>query len=770
MLERIKRVKGIGLLHDADGRQHTFKKATLVYADNGVGKSTLASIFRSCASNDPDLIRRRKTIDGIYQPEVLLQFSNGQQSEFENMGWSNSHPELLVFDADFVEQNVYAGGQVTTDQRKNLLQFALGTNAVNTQREYDQADNAALAASQLARDLTNQLTGFHRGVSMQQFRDLAEVADADDQIAALNERIVESQNIGLIQAKAMPKKLDEPTFDVAQIFATFESSLVDIDLAAEQRVKQHLDSHAKPNLERWISDGHALGEVESCPYCDQSLEGVDLIQAYRSYFNQDYNLLKNSVADLTRLISITTPEAIIERLQASFATASAIIDGWQEHVEIPPPEFDSEAVKQKLSAIRGRLDALRLAKEANLLESVGSDDTKNELIGIWDELVGIVKSCNDGIDNSVNLITAYKASLAAVNPDGLRQAIANLELAKVRHQEDVIDLFSQLDAALAQEVATKAEKQNKKDALNIIMQTTLERYKGRINQLLSNFGAQFSIPNIDFNYRGGLRGNYNLLMRGSNIELAGGIPDFKTSLSESDKRTLAFAFFIASVESDSDLANKIVVIDDPMCSLDLNRKQQTRLILKRVHDTCEQLIVLVHDIHFMRSLRDYILRGSAPQNIVCMKLKTVVNRYSDFDTIEVDKECENAYFKCHRVLGEYLNGTAQSSMEVARSIRPMLEGYLHRRFPGLINSGLLFGQVIDAINIAQQGSPLVHAQNITDALNEINSYAGQFHHDTNPSADQVQIIDGELRQFVERAINVVHAGMAYSFRVWRAGT
>ncbi len=760
MLERIHRVKGIGLLHDADGRQHSLKKATLVYADNGVGKSTLASIFRSCASNDPELIRRRKTIDGNCQPEVLLQFSNGQQSSFANANWSNSHPELLVFDADFVEKNVYAGGQVSTDQRKNLLQFALGSSAVTAQREYDQADSDALAASQLVRDLTNQLMGFHQGVSLQQFRDLAEVPDADNQITALNERVVEAQNIGLIQAKALPKKLDEPAFDLTNIFRIFESSLTDIDLAAEQRVKQQLDSHAKPNLERWISDGHAYGETESCPYCDQPLEGVELIQAYRSYFNEDYNELKASVADLARLISIAAPEAIVERLQASFATASATIDGWQEHVEITPPEFDREAANEKLAAIRARLDALRLTKEANLLESVGSDEEKNELHGIWGEIVGIIKSCNDGIDNAVNLITAYKASLAAVNLDGLRQSINGLEMAKTRHRQDVLDLFSQLDAALAQEVAKKAEKQTKKDALNAIMQATLERYKGRINQLLSAFGAQFSIPNIDFNYRGGLRSNYTLHMRGSNIELTGGVPDFKTSLSESDKRTLAFAFFIASVESDPDLANRVVVIDDPMCSLDLNRKQQTRLILKRVHDNCEQLIVLVHDIHFMRGLRDEILRTSQPQEIACVKLKTVANRYSNFDAIDIDKGCESAYFKCHRVLGEYLNGSAQSSMEVARSIRPMLEGYLHRRFPGLINGGFLFGQVIDAIKNAPQASPLVHAQNITDELTGINSYAGQFHHDTNPSADQVQIIDGELRQYVERSINVVHAGMA----------
>lgn len=760
MLERIKRVRGIGLLHDADGRQHALKKASLIYADNGVGKSTLASIFRSCASNESSLILRRKTIDGGNQPEVLFQFSNGQQSAFTNSSWDTPRPELLVFDADFVEKNVYAGGQVTTDQRKSLLQFALGTNAVNAQNDYDQADNDAQAAAQAVRDITNELAGFHHGMSLQPFRELAEVADVDCQIGRLNERIVEAKNIGHIQAKALPRKLDEPSFDIDPIFGVLKQSLSDIDLAAEKRVKQHLASHDKPNLEKWISDGYSYGDDERCPYCDQPLDGVDLIEAYRSYFNQGYNQLKASIDGLKSLISNCASESIVERLQASFATASAIIDGWQEHVEIPPPEFDCEAAKHVLNEIKGRLDALKSSKEARLLESVGTQDDKDELIRKWHEFIGIVRSCNEAIDNAVSLIKIYKESLAAVNTADLRQSIVNMEMAKTRHRQDVIDLFSQLDLSISNEVVARTEKQNKKDDLNAIMQTTLENYKVRINDLLLKFGAQFSIPNIDFNYRGGLRSNYNLHMRGSNIDLVGGTPDFKTSLSEGDKRTLAFAFFVASVESDVDLANKVVVIDDPMCSLDLNRKQQTRTILKRIYENCEQLIVLVHDIYFMRNLRDDFVKDTGPQDVACLKLKTVANRYSNFDVIYIDKECESAYFRCHRTLGNYLDGTAQSSMDVARSIRPMLEGYLHRRFPGIISSGLLFGHVIDLINNAPQNSPLAHAQNITAELNEINRYAGQFHHDTNPGADQVQITDGELRLFVERAIKVVHAGIA----------
>lgn len=120
MLERIHKVKGVGLLHDADGRQHAFQKATFIYADNGRGKSTLASLFRSCSTNNPALVINRRTIDGTNNQEVDFQFSNGNWSRFKNGSWDISRPEILVFDSDFVEQNVYAGGQVSTDQRKNL--------------------------------------------------------------------------------------------------------------------------------------------------------------------------------------------------------------------------------------------------------------------------------------------------------------------------------------------------------------------------------------------------------------------------------------------------------------------------------------------------------------------------------------------------------------------------------------------------------------------------------------------------------------------------
>lgn len=250
MLEKILEVKGIGLLHDASGSQHTLKKASFIYADNGSGKSTLASILHSCSIQEPSLILNRRTLNEQTLPKVKLLFSHGQLSTFQNSSWNNPHPEILVFDNDFVERNVYAGSQVTTDQRKNLLGFALGTNAVDAQNEYDQANTDATNASTQVRSLTTQLNTAHQGLTLAQFQGIEEVSDAEDQIHALNSSIAEAERIGAIQAKTLPQRVVSPAINIDPIFQTLMTSLTDIDVAAEKRVKQHIDEHKKPKLEQ----------------------------------------------------------------------------------------------------------------------------------------------------------------------------------------------------------------------------------------------------------------------------------------------------------------------------------------------------------------------------------------------------------------------------------------------------------------------------------------------------------------------------------------
>ena len=293
-----------------------------------------------------------------------------------------------------------------------------------------------------------------------------------------------------------------------------------------------------------------------------------------------------------------------------------------------------------------------------------------------------------------------------------------------------------------------------------MMQKTLDQYEKTINSLLKSFGASFSIKGMNANFRGAApRSEYGLELRGKNVSLEGGPPSFATALSEGDKRTLAFAFFVASTLADPNLAKKIVVIDDPMCSLDLNRRHHTRVVLRKIFAQSEQLFVLAHDPYFLRDLIEYFKKEDKTASIAVFQLCRTIGDYSTFSQIDLDAECESAYFRHHRMLNDFVDGKGGDARSVAKTIRPMLEGYLHRRFPGRIPKDLLFGQVVCLIRDAKNPSPLCHAQTLVGELNEINEYAGQFHHDTNPSADTINVIESELKTFVERALGVVHRGV-----------
>jgi wobble nucleotide-excising tRNase len=159
MLERIGDIHGIGLLHQANGKPYTCQKATLVYADNGRGKSTLATIFRSASIGNASLIAAFKTVDGTLPPKVVLQFGSGHKVSFENGVWSEQRPELLIFDADFIGRNVHSGSAVSTDHRKNLLEFALGEGAVAARQAVDKATNESKGATEKVQSFVAELSG-----------------------------------------------------------------------------------------------------------------------------------------------------------------------------------------------------------------------------------------------------------------------------------------------------------------------------------------------------------------------------------------------------------------------------------------------------------------------------------------------------------------------------------------------------------------------------------------------------------------------------------
>ena len=759
MLKRIEEIKGIGLLHDADGKQHACQKATLIYADNGRGKTTLASIIRSAATGNTRLIADRKTVDGTAPPKVILQFDSGHRVSFGSNSWSEQRPELLVFDADFIERNVHSGGIVNTGHRKNLLEFALGESAVVARAMVDEASTKYKIAADKVQSTITQLSGHHLGKTLADFEKLQYVDDVDTKIDDLQSRITAASNVASILSKAVPTIISEPAFDLHGLFAELATSLKDVHEDAEKIVRQHIAALTIKSAESWLSQGRQFDDSKTCPYCGQGTSENDLIRAYQTHFNDAYNDLKIKVTEILDTVTTGTASNVIESFAQAVKTASAQAAAWAEYVPTEPIPFDEEVAGAALAELRTSLLHLAQKKQTSPAEPVGSVEEMAKATALWEKVLACMQVTNLAIKSPIDSIYAYKGKLVSEDIQQLQKQMQLLQATKRRHETTVTGLIGQLATARNEAEAAEKIKKNSRGKLDELMKITLEKYEKIINDLLQKFGASFTIKGMSANFRGAApRSEYGLLLRGKDVSIDGDSPSFATALSDGDKRTLAFAFFIASTQTDTKLATRTVVIDDPMCSLDMNRKHYTRVVLKEIYSMTEQLIVLAHDIYFIRDLRDALLKKDKSSPIAMFQLAPTKDNYTNFQSLDVDKECESAYFQHHRLLRDFADGKQSDERSVAKAIRPMLEGYLHRRFPGLVSKELLFGQVLAEIKKAPNHNPLRYAQVLVDELNEINDYAGQFHHDTNPEAEMVRIVATELKTFVQRALSVVYKG------------
>lgn len=759
VLERIERIQGIGLLHDVNGKPLKLGKAQLIYADNGRGKSTLASILRSAATGDPALITERKTIDASLVPLVDLAFGSGHKVSFSNGSWTEKRQELLVFDADFVEKNVHSGGIVTPGQRKNLLQFALGSSAVKAREAEEETTKLAAAANVEVSQITAQLSGFHQGMLLPAFQKLSADPDAEKKIAEIQKRIQIANNIGNVLARHLPDPVSLPTLDLESLFKILNTTLDDIQEDAESIIQKHLQEISKPDIEKWISEGQKFDNGKNCPYCAQNTSDRSLIKAYKTHFNKSYEQLKQQISVLERGIQTRVSDSVIDTFDIGLSKATANIAIWASEVNTPQCTFESAKAKKIIGELRELLLRLASSKIRKPLESIGGNAEKSKAQELWRETLALMAQANEQVLNCKSLIEKYRTGLSSENAALMSQQIVALQLGTVRHSTTVKKLLESLVSAKQNSTKAETKKKAARTQLNEQMSAVLATFQKSINSLLEKFGATFRIEKMDSNFRGGsARSEYGLRLRGMSISLDG-TPKFSTALSEGDKRTLAFAFFIATVSADPNLSQKIVVIDDPMCSLDVNRKSQTKTILKSIHDKSEQLIVLAHDPYFIRDMRDTLSAKDAPQ-LQTIQLRYAANGYSDLDKLDIDKECESPFYRHHRILMEFCAGVSHDSRMTAKAIRPFLEGYLHRRFPSLLPRDLMFGQALTHIRDASTPSPLIYAKILIDELQEINTYAGQFHHDTNPDCDSVQVTPSELLTYSERALKVVYSGMA----------
>lgn len=98
MLSRIKRIINVGNFKNYSSEESIqFKKLTLIYGENGSGKSTICEILRSLSTNNPEIITSRRTlgIDSSQKQNVELVIDE-DSFKFEDEAWSKKYGNIRL--------------------------------------------------------------------------------------------------------------------------------------------------------------------------------------------------------------------------------------------------------------------------------------------------------------------------------------------------------------------------------------------------------------------------------------------------------------------------------------------------------------------------------------------------------------------------------------------------------------------------------------------------------------------------------------------------
>ncbi len=689
MITKIEKLKNIGNFEDytASG-DVTLKKLSIIYAENGAGKTTLSQVLHSLATNNPEIIKRHTRIGATGNPEATFNDDTNHQHNFNGTKWNRPCPQIEVFDAHFVANNVYSGFDVTNDQQKKLYQFVVGDIGVDLIKKIERAKILIENIKWLKDKQDGEIVAAANGVDTVTVCKMKPIANIDEEIAKKEKELNIAKNQDKIKKQARPQQIvpNVIVFNVESAKTVLSTTVEGIGREYLELVKRQLEHLKEEGVDaptKWVENGIYGSENGLCPFCAQPLEGLDLIKGYNQYFSDNYKDAVQKVEAIRRQFRGVNIEAYAQKLEADYKAILEAMKFWKELVPVaedaPLPELgvDGKELKEKYDELK----ALIAEKTA---DPVGAVNTQ-----ALDDYVSAMSDAQEKV-NAVNaFVTAYIKRIedlcASISDSvSVQKEYNNLILNKKRFEEPLAGkcaYYAILDKRL-----TKVKRYNStyQQQLKDTSNTLFQQYGTKINYYLEQvFMTPFKIQSIwSGNYSGKQKEpklEYVLTYKGTEIELAGeGNKSFKNVLSEGDKNTIAFSFFLAKLTRDVHYRDKIVVFDDPLTSLDQNRRLATIDQLVSLYNDCHQVIVLSHNLHFLIDLNGRNDMRKADKKVV-MIVKGVNS--AKIERWELKREWMDKYKQAILKMEDFVNNPHPNKQEEAvNGIRLTLELMLKLKF------------------------------------------------------------------------------------------
>lgn len=741
----------------SDGARLPLSRLTIVYAENARGKTTLAAILRSLSLGRVEMVEERARLGAQSKPHVVIDLGTATPAIFQNGAWNCTVPEIVVFDDTFVAENVCSGIEVGTTHRQNLHELIVGAQGVSLARALQVEVDRIEVHNRSLRERESAIPSQARGrLSVSAFCALAEMPDLPRLIEEAERRLAAARDSVRVAEMPTLPTLSLPRMDLEALRALLATGLPDLDTDAMARAQEHMRSLGRGG-EDWVGAGmrhaHQLSEQgrNECPFCAQDLRSSPIIALYRAYFGEAYENLKREITDFARAMRSAQGGDIPAAFERSVREAVERRAFWKSLADVPAVEVDTASIARIWKIAREQVEQLIEVKRSAPLEVVAVPPAVEHAIQAHNTQCDRIRELSDQLGAANPRLDAVKEQAREANTTTLANDLADLLAVRARHDPTIAPLCDAYTAEEKAKAATERRRDAARQALDQHRQVAFPAYGVAINDFLQRFNANFRVGPVDpVNTRGGSAANYTLLIDGNPVPLSGnaGSPSFRNTLSAGDRTTLALAFFFASLHNDPMRAQKIVVIDDPMTSLDEHRTLHTLQEMDRLARDVAGMVVLSHSKPFLLGVWDK-----------CQQLpKTAleVRRSGGGSTLaawDVNAAMVTEHDRRYAATESYLqSGDPSVARRVAESLRPMLEAFCRVAYAPNFPPGMLLGKFhLQCATLAGSPGQVMSASNATE-LRLLLDYANRFHHDTNHAYATELINDSELSDFARRTL------------------
>jgi wobble nucleotide-excising tRNase len=590
IITNIKSLQRMGIYADRGARSPSlqFRRFNLVYGFNGSGKSTLSRVFASLEAGAP----HPKLPDGG-SFEVAMEDGTAFGCPTNPSGLEH---RLLVFNADYIEQNLqWAAG------RANPV-FYIGANQADAAAELTriegeivkaEAKKETSTAAERAADKTFTNFKRERAKSVASRLHLGSRKYEAPALAKDYETWKEDGGSPLtddeLKAAEDTRRLDEPmprldpvTFEKATIGTAYRF-IADVCGQSLAQVALHEVQH-HPDMLLWLKQGHEYHErngIAECLHCGNPISPERralLATALDDSVDQFVARLNTTADRLGKLVETTNQIAsqlpavddLASELRARFKDARAAAS--KEVTQLVRQLGTLEVV---LTAKRERpatpADMQGVAAEADVLATAerlaAKVATANEAIGAHNQAVANFANRKDTAETLIrrHFIVDCRADYAKIAMD-LENATGELKT-----KTDALAALSEAARELRQRIRTHGPAA---DVINKL----IAAYLGH---------GELTINPVDE--------GYELQRHGTPIS---GVP------SEGEKTAIAISYFLSSIEADNrKLKDVIVVVDDPVSSLDTKALNFACSLVRTRLEKAAQVFILTHNLQCMNEFR-----------------------------------------------------------------------------------------------------------------------------------------------------------------------